>query len=206
MVAHFARLLCGSAAAFVLSMLVQYSLLVYVPGGVLIQMVAQNPTVPEAARPGYVNYFRVRLSWYDDSSGGYLHIYDRWPERYFRWLFDPDAGPVYDRDRNAYVERGINWNVLGLRLKGSGMLTGDFGRSRWLAPITPVSEVIGPGYRFVLAMLVALVCTFMYVALVQRTGRSAPYIARHPSGTLSYKSHLFLDPVTFTPQGRLSRA
>lgn len=186
-------------------MLVQYSLVVYVPGGVLTQMIAQNSTVPEDDRPEYVNNYRVGLSWFDDSVAEYLRIYYRWPERYFRWLFDPNAGPVYDRDRNAYVEKGIDWNVLGLRLKGSGVLTGDFGKSRWLAPITPVSEVIGPGYRFVLAVLLGLVCAFMHVALMQRIGRPASYISRRQSGKLAYESHLFLDPVSFTLLGRLSR-
>jgi hypothetical protein len=158
-------------------MLVQYSLVVYVPGGMLTQMIAQNPTVPEAYRPAYASYFRTRLSWYDDSAVGYLHIYQRWPERYFRWLFDPDAHLVYDWAENAYVQPGIDWNVAGLHLKGSGALTGDFGKSRWLAPITPVSEVIGPGYQLVLAVLLGLICTFMYVAFAQRKGRPRTYRA-----------------------------
>jgi peptide/nickel transport system permease protein len=54
-----------------------------------------------------------------------------WPLSFFLWLFDPRETGVTTTLDGQEVSRGIDVNILGVHIKGSGILTGDFGRSRW---------------------------------------------------------------------------
>jgi peptide/nickel transport system permease protein len=67
-----------------------------------------------------------------------------WPLNFFVWLFDPN-----DTSEKAYtlqgelveLKKGIDIQLFGLRLRGSGILTGDFGQSEGFAQGTAISEL-----------------------------------------------------------------
>lgn len=67
-----------------------------------------------------------------------------WPLNFFVWLFDPDSTSIstYDLQGNPVVlSKGLDINIAGLRLRGSGFLTGDFGESIAFATNTPISQI-----------------------------------------------------------------
>jgi peptide/nickel transport system permease protein len=115
--------------------------------------------------PGY-DYFRIKEAMQQASQGAdqaapgtavqvppdpHLEEYELiykldhpWPLNFFRWLFDPDdtSTVVYDLQGNpSTIQKGINVSIAGLSLRGSGFLTGDFGRSLRFARLTPISEI-----------------------------------------------------------------
>jgi peptide/nickel transport system permease protein len=69
-----------------------------------------------------------------------------WPFSFLFWLFDPEdtANVDYDRD-GAITPKGIDLTIGGWRIRGSGILTGDFGDTAFStrlqsAPVTQVLE------------------------------------------------------------------
>lgn len=67
-----------------------------------------------------------------------------WPLNFFVWLFDPNSTDIstYDLQGNPVVlSKGLDLNIAGLRLRGSGFLTGDFGESISFANGTPISQI-----------------------------------------------------------------
>ncbi|MEO8287838.1 MAG: ABC transporter permease [Chloroflexota bacterium] len=64
-----------------------------------------------------------------------------WPLNFFTWLFDPDD--TIEQDENfQQVQKGINVDIFGWHLQGSGILTGDLGTSTSASRGAPVSELI----------------------------------------------------------------
>jgi ABC-type dipeptide/oligopeptide/nickel transport system permease component len=67
-----------------------------------------------------------------------------WPLNFLVWLFDPSDTEVtgYDLQGNLVTtSKGLDVNILGMRLRGSGILTGDFGKSEGYAPNRQISDV-----------------------------------------------------------------
>jgi peptide/nickel transport system permease protein len=66
-----------------------------------------------------------------------------WPTNFFLWLFDPNDTLKQDpNDKDNMLRKGIDINVLGLRLQGSGALTGNFGISERVLPGREVGEIV----------------------------------------------------------------
>jgi peptide/nickel transport system permease protein len=89
-----------------------------------------------------------------------------WPINFFVWLFDPsDTTVIGYNAQNTVVTsaKGIDFNIFGWHLRGSGILTGDFGVSVRYLDNVPVSEVLGS--RWVNTVLL-LVCALVLALIV----------------------------------------
>lgn len=77
-----------------------------------------------------------------------------WPLNYLLWLFDPNDTSDTDRDFNV-IHKGIDLQIGGLHIAGSGILTLDFGKSKVIQKGTPVSEFLSTkiGYSAILIIL-----------------------------------------------------
>jgi len=108
-----------------------YSMLIVTPGGPLDQY---NGRAGEGGRP-----LPKRVLW------ELIHTYklDKpYPLNYLIWLFDPeDTTEIVGLDK--VVPKGIDLTVGDWRIKGSVVLTGDFGRSVTLAKGVYVTDMIG---------------------------------------------------------------
>src|SRR5687768_12688102 len=104
-----------------------------------------------------------------------------WPLNFFVWLFDPESTSVstYDLQGNPIVlTKGVDINIAGLQLRGSGFLTGDFGESIGFATNTSISKIIAARWLNTFILLaVALGATLligmpmgMLGAMRQRSG------------------------------------
>jgi len=68
-----------------------------------------------------------------------------WPLNFLTWLFDPSVTETegYDLSGNLVrTPKGIDVTILGLQIRGSGVITGDFGRGERYAARAPISEII----------------------------------------------------------------
>ncbi len=96
-----------------------------------------------------------------------------WPASFFAWLFDPDDmfSTVFDDDNvQTNIPKGVDFTIGPLHIRGSGILTGDFGVTERVLgarfiPSQPINDVIGSrwlnsllmvGFALVLAVLVAI--------------------------------------------------
>ncbi|HET6314718.1 MAG TPA: hypothetical protein VFH60_12860 [Chloroflexia bacterium] len=78
-------------------------------------------------------------------------------------------------DRNEVEAKGVDVDLAGLQIRGSGILTGDFGYSVAMAKGTLALDVYGRGFDLAFAVLLGMVLTFGYVATVQRLGVRGGY-------------------------------
>jgi len=88
-----------------------------------------------------------------------------WPLNFFVWLFDPsDTTKSVSNNQNVLETRvkGIDLTIFGLRLRGSGILTGDFGVSVGYLDNVPISDVIAQRW---LNTLLLILCSVV-VAIV----------------------------------------
>jgi ABC-type dipeptide/oligopeptide/nickel transport system permease component len=84
-----------------------------------------------------------------------------WPISYLAWLFDPGDTTQLDGDFNV-VQKGIDFDIFGLEIKGSGILTGDFGKSNSYAVGVPVAQLFSDRWdHTVLLVVYALVVTVL---------------------------------------------
>ncbi len=96
-----------------------------------------------------------------------------WPLSFLGWLYNPDemTDTVLDEnDKPIEITKGIDFTVGPIHLRGSGMLTGDFGRQERVLgarfiPSQPVADAIGArwvntvtmiGLAFIIAVLAAI--------------------------------------------------
>lgn len=89
-----------------------------------------------------------------------------WPANFFLWLFDPNDTTKQDPNNiDGVLRKGIDVNLLGLRLQGSGAITGNFGISERVLAGREVGEAIAErwsntlwlvGVSLVVAVLVAV--------------------------------------------------
>jgi peptide/nickel transport system permease protein len=96
-----------------------------------------------------------------------------WPLSFALWLFDPNDSSVVildDHDQLIETTKGIDLSIGPIRLKGSGVLTGDFGNVERISGLgsehdEPVMDIIGRrwgntvtmiGLAFAIALLLAL--------------------------------------------------
>jgi peptide/nickel transport system permease protein len=89
-----------------------------------------------------------------------------WPVNFFLWLFDPNDTSKQDPNKtDNRLRKGIDVNLLGLHLQGSGALTGNFGISERVLAGREVGEAIADrwsntmwlvGVSLIVAILVAV--------------------------------------------------
>jgi peptide/nickel transport system permease protein len=80
-------------------------------------------------------YFQARLN----ILGEHFELDKPWPLNYLAWLFDPED--TTELDRNLPASKGIDLSLGPLHVTGSGILTGDFGRSEWIVQGVRSSEL-----------------------------------------------------------------
>lgn len=83
-----------------------------------------------------------------------------WPLNYLLWLFDPNDTTQTDRDFNV-IPKGIDFELGGLHIKGSGILTGDFGKTKVIQKGTLVSEFLSTKISYS-ALLIGLSLFFAF--------------------------------------------
>jgi hypothetical protein len=119
-------------------------------------------------------------------------LYKPWAIRYLAWLFDPaelETLPLELKEKQAVFDIELG----GLRLHGSGVLTGDLGFSTEVEWGGKVSDMFGKGLgEFMLLMPLTLfaMMAFVFVQRCRRPpavgplnypqGRSLPYQYEHP--------------------------
>jgi hypothetical protein len=103
-----------------------------------------------------------------------------WPSNYLAWLFDPQKTEFLDPNENKLEPIGIDLDLIGFHIRGSGVLIGDFGHSVNLAKGRPVLAMYGVDLpRF---FIFTLVPTFalMLIATLQRRGRPRIWTLTEP--------------------------
>ena len=88
-----------------------------------------------------------------------------WPLNFFVWLFDPSDTSTQgynDQNQPVVIAKGINVNIFGWHVQGSGILTGDFGLSVNYLDNVPVSVALSSRWL----STVLLLGTAVIVALV----------------------------------------
>jgi hypothetical protein len=167
MVAHFVRRLVGGVATFLGATLLIYTLLMYSPEGVVGEM---NRVLDRfRSNPDIYGYYGIMYVAYD------YNWNKPWPENYLLWLFDPKRTERLDLKEGELKPTGINVQLLGMQLQGSGLLTGEFGSSIAVAQGQPVSQLYGINPPFLLAVTLIPTFILMLVAILQRRGRPSVY-------------------------------
>lgn len=163
MIAHFARLFVGALTKFGLASLICYTAVIYT-------LEAELDLMTDGCRycPGTRSYHYLQL----------FHLKEPWPANYLSYLFEPGGIPtVYGGEVDRYF---LDLEIFGFRVQGAGVLTGDFGSYWWgdkSGAGKPILEDLDHSLDLIFIILLALILTFAYVAVVQRTGSPTPYKA-----------------------------
>ncbi len=93
-----------------------------------------------------------------------------WPFDFFVWLFDPNDTTDVDRDFQP-TPKGIDIEIGAFHLKGAGVLTGDFGKTKVIQKGTPVGELLSTkiGYSAILIGL-TIMLSFLIAIPIGVTG------------------------------------
>ncbi|MDQ3927767.1 MAG: ABC transporter permease [Chloroflexota bacterium] len=86
-----------------------------------------------------------------------------YPLSYLRWLFDPSDTTELN-GRNEEAHKGLDIRIGDLHIEGSGLLTGNFGRSLMIAKGLPVTEMVGNRVGNTLALTVSALLVALLVA------------------------------------------
>jgi peptide/nickel transport system permease protein len=90
-----------------------------------------------------------------------------WPTNYLAWLFDTSERATTDIDQMTQqtITKGIDVSILGMRIKGNGVLTGDFGSSINIARGVPVMTMMGDVLGNTLALTISAQLITILVAI-----------------------------------------
>lgn len=91
------------------------------------------------------------------------------------WMFDPTNDGYSGVFDDPAPKRGIDISIVGWRIAGRGLLTGDFGHSLQVAPGVPSLQAYGVYMFAFLLICTTSIFVFMFVVLIQRRGRLAVY-------------------------------
>lgn len=185
MLAHLLRQFVGGTVTFCLAAFVFYTGMIYGP----------NPS-PEFVRPTS----RYEVQRFIASITIAFELDKPWPLNFLAYMFEP--GETTDVVGTETYPKGVKVSMLGMEISGSGVVTGDLGRSLTIDRNTPVIALLGPGLYLAFASILSLILTFTYVAAVQRAGRPALYSSHLPSRAVAYVSRLSLDPAGAAFQGK----
>jgi peptide/nickel transport system permease protein len=120
MTTYIIRRLIQGFIVLLLATFVIYSILIITPGGPRDQVAELRAL--SGPKPVNAAYLEALLKAYKLDSD--------WPVNYLRWLFDPtDTTELDPNDSSKLIQKGIDVNIFGLHIAGSGALTGDFGNS-----------------------------------------------------------------------------
>jgi ABC-type dipeptide/oligopeptide/nickel transport system permease component len=100
------------------------------------------------------------------------HLDRPFPTAYFLWLFDPSE-PKTANSKRASVQsfHSLNVSILGYQVRGSGLLTGDLGKSSIVARGQPIFDLSNVD---LLDLFLRLILPGMVIATLQRIGHR-PY-------------------------------
>lgn len=154
MAVYIIRRLMQGFIVLAASTLVIYTLLVFTPGGPKDQLEEMRALAqgPKPINPEKIKAF-LRLYKLDSA----------YPVNYLRWLFDPKDTTEVDEHQDL-VKKGIDVNIGGMHIEGSGVLTGDFGRSIQIARGVPVMEMMGARVGYTLALTISALLLSLLVA------------------------------------------
>ena len=178
MLAHLVRQLLGGVVTLLLATFTVSTLLFYI---LTLLDVPSMRTPPPETHPTRAEIIAFELD-------------KPWPINLLAYLFDP--GETTELIDNQVRAKGVDTMIFGIEVKGSGLLTGDFGRSIIIAKGKSALDFYGPGLRTLLATLLALIVTFAYVAVVQRMGSPTPYQS-DASRLATIATNRCLQPVTY---------
>ena len=164
MVAYFVRRLVGGFATLLASTFVLYSLLIYTPGSLhsfwQVYQSGQFRPINASGLLYMANYFEV---------------FKPWPLSYLGWMFDPDDTEKLDVSRHVVVSNGLDIEIGNIRLRGSGLLTGDLGYSGAVARDQSVLELMGSSFWLYDTIILGLTFLGMAFAVYQRIGHRPRY-------------------------------
>jgi peptide/nickel transport system permease protein len=179
MLGYLLNRLLQSIIFIFLAALAVYTVLVHLmPGGVKGRYQMEMSfhemaglTEEEVLSSGDTGVYAVRLA-------KQYKLNEPWPLNYLLWLFDSNDTTQLNEFYEE-VPKGLNVDLLGLKLRGSGILTGDIGRSEGIASGVSVMELLGDRWdHTALLVLYSLVITIVVALPLGITGavrhRSAP--------------------------------
>ncbi|HEX2053191.1 MAG TPA: ABC transporter permease, partial [Actinomycetota bacterium] len=137
-----------------LSTFVIYSILIITPGGPRDQVAELQAS--NTSRPVNRALIEALLAAYKLDSP--------YPINYLRWLFDPLETSELDAD-NQLVSKGIDIKIGEWHIRGSGVLTGDFGTSVQVAKGQPVMKLMGDRLGNTLALTVTSLVLSVLIAI-----------------------------------------
>lgn len=160
MLTYIVRRLLESVVFVLVAGLVFYTAIVFImPGGPYrtyesIQAAAARAVIP-------ISGSRAEIL----RDYGQRYKLDRpWPISYLAWLFDPSDTVQLTWDLQP-VPKGIDISLGSLQLKGSGILTGDFGSSVSYAQGVPLSQLLSDRWGFTLELVMLSLIVALAIAL-----------------------------------------
>jgi hypothetical protein len=170
MLAYFVRRLADGVFAMLATAFLYYQIAVYCPGGIV------NPIEGYPLRSGTIERPGLLMLILSVPINNRLHQTYKlryiWPTNYLRWLFDPQDTTQVDPNNGKEKQKGLDIWVGGVELKGSGILTGNWGSTS--EPPYGQSALELMGSSFWLYDLIILSLTLLGIALVvfQRIGHT----------------------------------
>lgn len=153
MAVYIIRRLIQGFVVLVLSTLVIYTILIATPGGPRDQVEELKQTSgPRKVSAAYIE--SIMKAYKLDSP---------YPINYLRWLFDPTD----TRELNEYnelVQKGIDIRIGDVHIAGSGVLTGNFGRSVSIAKGLQVTDMLAGKVGNTLALTFSALLLSLIVA------------------------------------------
>lgn len=157
------RLFHALVFLFTASLLIYTFLVILMPGGPSDQA-ASARLQGYLTEADYPDFPEVTLAYINE----HFKVDYPWPLNYFVWLFDPNdiTAKAYNSDNIIItVPKGIDLQVGNLHLRGSGILTGDFGEENYSGALTPVGDVISARSGSSLALLLLAFAVTLLVGI-----------------------------------------
>lgn len=91
-----------------------------------------------------------------------------WPLNFFFWLFDPNDTTIKTYNLSGQpveLSKGVNIELFGLQIRGSGLLTGDLGTSQEFAQSVPIRQIFADRWLNTFLLLVASLVVALLVGL-----------------------------------------
>lgn len=154
MAVYIIRRLLQGFVVLAFSTLVIYTLMVFTPGGPKDQL-EEMRALSRGPKPISPEKIKAFIALYKLDSP--------YPINYLRWLFDP-KDTIEVNEHQETVAKGIDVTIFGTEIKGSGVLTGDFGRSVQIARGVPVMNMMGDRMGYTLALTISALILSLLVA------------------------------------------
>src|SRR5438270_748133 len=153
MATYLIRRLIQGFIVLIVSSFVIYSILIITPGGPKdqINQMLQDPSKHLSKVFVDQMYKRYKLD-------------KPYPLNYLIWLFDPSE-ITETVGLNTVVPKGVDVTIGPWRIQGSGVLTGDFGKSVALAKGVYAMDMIGGRIGYTLALTITALVIALLVAL-----------------------------------------